>query len=190
MARAKGNSRKSTGMGRKRGSEAREKNDAITLLTHQHREVAALFERLEKIAEKDEEQAGRIFEEIADRLAIHISIEEQHFYPSAAREDEDLQEDLRKALEEHLAVKRVIADLLDTEPGDETFLPKVRVLHELFQHHREEEEKQMFPQIRKDLGEEQLRELASDMREMVDELKQGTPRDEVPSQTDSAPALM
>ena len=47
--------------------------DAIALLMQQHREVEELFEAFED-SEDDEEKSG-IFEEIADNLAIHASIE-------------------------------------------------------------------------------------------------------------------
>ena len=53
---------------------------AIDLLESQHREVEKLFQKIEK-ASKGEDKM-RLFEEIADKLAIHAAIEEHHFYPA------------------------------------------------------------------------------------------------------------
>ena len=86
--------------------------NAIELLKSQHEEAKKLFRKLEKAgAEKQ-----KLFEELADALAVHATIEEKHFYPAtkSARTEELLQE----AVEEHLAVKRVIADLLEMSPED------------------------------------------------------------------------
>ena len=79
---------------------------------------------MEKLFEKFESAKGdgprrKIFEEIADALAIHAAIEEAHFYPAVkAKQTEDL---LLEAVEEHLEIKRVIADLLGMEAADDSF---------------------------------------------------------------------
>ena len=80
---------------------------AIDMLEAQHREVEDLFAAFE------EASAGKkhaIFLQIADKLAVHATIEEKHFYPAAKSKDtKDL---LLEAAEEHLSVKRIIAELL------------------------------------------------------------------------------
>ena len=88
--------------------------NAIDLLESQHREVAKLFPRIEKAASPAAKEA--LFAEIADKLAVHAAIEEHHFYPAVkAKRTEDI---LLEALEEHLGIKRVLADLLETEASD------------------------------------------------------------------------
>ena len=93
---------------------------AIDLLESQHREVEKLFQKIEK-ASKGEEKM-RLFEEIADKLAIHAAIEEHHFYPAVKeKRTEDI---LLESVEEHLVIKRTIADLLKLDVGDVQFDPK------------------------------------------------------------------
>src|SRR6266436_6580872 len=84
--------------------------DAIELLETQHQEVESLFEMIERAGE-DEKQD--LFEQLADALAVHTTIEEKHFYPAtkSARTEELLQE----AVEEHLSAKRLVADLMEME---------------------------------------------------------------------------
>ena len=54
--------------------------NAIKMLKQQHREVEKLFKQLE--AAKSAGPRTKTFNEIADALAIHATIEERHFYPA------------------------------------------------------------------------------------------------------------
>ena len=159
--------------------------DAIELLKTQHEEVKAMFKKIEK-AEDEEKQD--LFEQIADALAVHAAIEEKHFYPATknARTEELLQE----AVEEHLSAKRLIADLMEMSPEDPQFDAKVAVLEEQIEHHVEEEEKELFPKVRKMIGKEELEDLGMVMEDMAEELKaSGAPRGSVPAETGSAAPL-
>src|SRR4051794_34701004 len=108
---------------------------AIDMLESQHREVEDLFKQYENA--KGPKAKENLFFQIADKLAVHAAIEEKHFYPAAkSKETEDL---VIEAAEEHLSVKRLIADLLKLDTKDETFDAKVKVLQEQVDHHVEEE---------------------------------------------------
>src|SRR5690349_10988544 len=124
--------------------------DPVKLLKEQHREVESLFEEYEGLGENAAKSKQQLFEEIADRLAAHSAIEERLFYPACRNEKTEGQ--LRESLEEHLAVKRVIADLLQLAPDDEAFDAKMKVLQELVDHHVDEEEKELLPKATKLLG--------------------------------------
>ena len=159
--------------------------NAIDLLEKQHREVEQLFKKFEKAEAEEEKQ--RLFEEIGDKLAIHAGIEEKHFYPAtrtARTEDE-----LREAVEEHLSVKRIIADLLEMEPSNPQFEPKVLVLKEQVEHHVEEEEEELFPKVKKMLSRDELDDLGTVMEDLAQELEAGAPRESVPAETGSAAPL-
>ena len=159
--------------------------NAIELLKKQHEEARKLFGEIES-AEDDEKQD--LFEQLADALAVHATIEEKHFYPATknARTEELLQE----AVEEHLGVKRLIADLLELSPEDAQFDAKVAVLREQVEHHVEEEEGELFPKVRKMLGADELEDLGVVMEDMAEELKgAGAPRESVPAETGSAAPL-
>ena len=159
--------------------------DAIKLLERQHREVEQLFRKIET-ADTDEKE--RLFDELADALAVHATIEERHFYP--ATKDARTAELLQEAVEEHLSVKRLIADLLEMEPGEPQFDSKVSVLREQVEHHVEEEEGELFPNVRKKHSKQELEDLGVLMEQTAEELKeQGAPRMEVPKETGSAAPL-
>lgn len=161
--------------------------NALDLLKKQHEEVSKLFKKYDKLGEDAGEEKQELFEQIADRLAAHATIEEKFFYPSIKSEGtEDI---VREALEEHLSVKRLISDLLDMEPDDEAFDAKIQVLREQIEHHVEEEEDDMFKKVRKECSKEQLEDLGLQMEDEYEELMDREPRLQVPEETGSAAPL-
>lgn len=118
--------------------------DAIKLLKQQHREVSSLFAKFEK--SEDDREKQTIFMSIADKLAVHATIEERHFYPAVrARQTEEM---VVEAYDEHLEVKKLILDGLDHRdaPG---FDGIVAALKGCVEHHVEEEETELFPKVEK-----------------------------------------
>ena len=159
--------------------------DAIEMLEEQHRDVEDLFDEL---ASADFADKQDLFDELADQLAVHASIEEIHFYPAVrARRTEDI---LLESLEEHLTIKRLLADLLQLDPRNEQFEPKIKVLKEQVEHHVKEEEDELFPKVRKVLDKKQLVALAEDMSVTMENLLDaGDPRQRVRYETQEAASL-
>ena len=159
---------------------------AIDLLKQQHREVESLFKQFESA--KGEDQKEQVFVTIADKLAIHATIEEKIFYPEVrARRTEDI---LLESLEEHVQIKRVLADLLDMECSDERFDPTLKALKETVEHHVEEEEGELFPKVSRLFDRDTLEMLAQNMKSLEEELEEkGDPRKAVPGETEEAPPL-
>src|SRR5689334_10550569 len=111
--------------------------NAIDMLDEQHDQVDELFEELDQLDDEDGGQKENLFATLADKLAIHATIEERHFYPAVkAKATEDI---LLESLEEHLAIKRVLADLLGLDVDDDRWQAKLEVLREEVEHHVEEE---------------------------------------------------
>ncbi|HVL77360.1 MAG TPA: hemerythrin domain-containing protein [Noviherbaspirillum sp.] len=159
--------------------------DAVELLTRQHREMERL---LEEICQADEAGRKPLFATVADQLTIHIKAEEQIFYPAVhmARTEDDLLE----ALEEHLSLKRLLADLVELEPDDRAFEPKFKVLKEQTEHHHREEEEHLFPAVLKLVGEQERCALGAQMLVLQAQLtRQDAPRCAVINETESAAPL-
>jgi len=160
--------------------------NAIKLLKQQHREVEALFKQLEKA--KTAGSRRKTFDQIADKLAVHATIEERHFYPAVKRQATEGM--LLESVEEHLAVKRVIADLLELDADDLTFEAKAKVLKDLVEHHVEEEEETLFPKVEKLVKADELKAVGEEMESTMEELlENGNPRQAVPSETEHAATL-
>lgn len=155
--------------------------DAIQLLTEQHREVEQLFSKFEKTKQADEQE--ELFVQIADKLAVHARIEEQYFYPAVtAKKTEDM---VLEAFVEHTSIKRLLADLLDTEADDPKFEAQMKVLKEQIEHHVEEEEGELFPAAKKVLDKEELVAIAQEMTALQQELEEQEPRNMIPEEVAS-----
>jgi hemerythrin superfamily protein len=157
--------------------------DALKLLKEQHDEVEELMETLEKARKSERKRV--LFTELADKLAAHSKMEEKLFYPAVkARKTEEL---LLESAEEHLAVKRVLADMLRLDVDDEHFDAKLTVIKEEVRHHaRDEEEKKLFPLVRQLLSKDELNDLGAQMQQMFTELLTQSPRENVPKETQNA----
>ncbi len=160
--------------------------DAIDLLVSQHREMETLLARV--LESPNEETKKAFFAKAADQLTTHITAEEQVFYPAVkAKRTEDI---LLESLEEHLSLKRLLTDLLDLTPAEQTFEPKFKVLKEQAEHHHKEEEEHLFPKVKNLLDATQRHALGEEMLAMQLQLKrEGEPRLAVVEQIDAAAPL-
>lgn len=158
--------------------------DAITLLKNDHKTVERLFKRFEK-AEKadDDDTKAEVVEEIVKELAVHAAIEEQVFYPAVREEVPDEEDMVLEGLEEHHIVKWTLSELADMTPDDERFDAKVTVLMESVRHHVEEEESELFPEVRKALGRKRLGEIG----DALEQAKKTAPTRPHPHAPDTPP---
>lgn len=160
--------------------------DALQLLEMQHQEVEALIEDIEDTDDPAEKQA--LFAEMADKLAAHSTIEEKIFYPAMMHER--TRELLVESTEEHLSVKRLLADMMDLDASDERFDAKLSVLKEQVRHHaHDEEEDELFPKVRRLVSKDDLAAIGNEMLAMYVMLLDREPRKQVPSETAHAAPL-
>lgn len=136
---------------------------ATDLLTSQHREVEQLFERLEK---------GRgdrvaLLRELSSKLAAHMRIEEEIFYPRAR---DLLEKKVLESLEEHTLAAFALKRLAEVGIGHESFGAKLKALKELIEHHVEEEESEMFPRVARAMGREDLEEMGAELEARFEEI--------------------
>jgi hemerythrin superfamily protein len=148
----------------KRRSTRDDRPDALKLLKQDHDEVRELFRRFDDAGDRAHKTKARIVRQLIEDLAKHSAIEEQIFYP-AVRELTEEEEEVLEGLEEHHIVKWTLSELDGMHPQDERFDAKVTVLKELVLHHAREEERDMFPQVRKALSPADLRDLGEQLRQ-------------------------
>jgi hypothetical protein len=141
---------------------------ATDLLKQQHKNVMDLFK--EVLEAEDPESRRQLCDQISLELQVHSKIEEEIFYPAVQALGDKGDEMVLEALEEHHVVDLVLGELPTVDPEDERFEAKMTVLHELVEHHKKEEEKEMFKLAQK-LGKEELDELGERMETRTEELK-------------------
>jgi hemerythrin superfamily protein len=140
--------------------------DAIKLLSADHREVEALFNEFQKTKEDDSAKA-----DIVQRICNALS-EEEIFYPAAHEALSEKGDDLLdEAKVEHASIETLIEQLRDAKPGEDLYDAKVKVLSEYVTHHVREEEGELFPKVAKtDLNLDELgAELMERKAELMDE---------------------
>ena len=157
--------------------------DAIDYLRRQHHEMERAMAQV--LESEDANSIRSRFTEVADHLTMHIESEEQVFYPAVkAQRTEDV---LLESLEEHLSLKRLLADLMALDPDDKTFEPKFKVLKEQAEHHHKEEEEHLFPKVMKLLDAGRRASRGDEMQALQTKLRrEGEPREIVNDQTDAA----
>jgi hemerythrin superfamily protein len=155
---------------RARGTKARNgssRDDAVSLLKADHREVERLFAEFESARSPDRQQP--IAERICEALKVHTTIEEEIFYPAylEATDDTDTH---HEAEIEHAGASRLIEEIEATGSRDDHFEARVTVLKEMIRHHVNEEEQRggMFSKAQK--SDMDLAQLGSQLRERKLEL--------------------
>ena len=131
--------------------------DAIALLTKDHDQVRRLFEQFRSAQDASN---GQLMRETADKifaeLEVHTTIEEEIFYPAARGKDEEIDETLDESLQEHHVVDVLMEEMRGIESGSDEWVAKMTVLIENVEHHADEEEQELFPDTRKELGDERM----------------------------------
>jgi hemerythrin-like domain-containing protein len=141
-------------------------NDAIAFLKDQHDQAKKHLEALAATTDRGVKTRKELLAKIEEELVKHMVIEEEIFYPAfkeaaTKKEDEKL---YHEAQEEHRAAKRVLTDLLKSDPSSVAFGGKAKVLKELVEHHVEEEESEMFPRARQIFSKADLTQLEERMQ--------------------------
>ena len=133
---------------------------ATDLLKQQHRNVEALFAKIE---------AGEpaALKDLASALAAHMVIEHEFLYPAAREVDDDA---ILEAFEEHSIAEVALKRALATDPEEDSFDARVKVLKELIEHHVEEEEQELFPQVEKAIDDAELEALGKTMEARFQEV--------------------
>jgi hemerythrin superfamily protein len=123
--------------------------DAIALLIADHREVSEMFQQFEELGDRAKASKKKLVDKITTALKLHTQIEEEIFYPAVREASDELEDKVDEAVVEHASAKDLIAQLDEMDPDEELYDAKVKVLSEQIEHHVEEEEKDMFPKVKK-----------------------------------------
>jgi hemerythrin superfamily protein len=124
--------------------------DALALLVADHRAVEKLFKAFERAADDDLDAKATLAQRACEELSIHTIIEEELLYPAAQEALPDSDKlDVEEAYIEHYLVKTLIAKFETMKAGDKGFDATFKVMSEMVGHHVEEEEEELFPELRK-----------------------------------------
>lgn len=119
--------------------------DAVTLLKKDHDEVNRMFEEFESA---DEDRKFELAAEICQALTVHTTIEEEIFYPQV-REAIDAEDLMLEAEVEHDSAKFLIERIQEGEIDEMQLSAMIKVLQEYVGHHINEEQRKIFPRVKR-----------------------------------------
>ena len=147
------------------------KEDAIALLKKDHREVEGLFKEFETLEEGESQAVEPVIASACTELKIHDKLESEIFYPAIreqAGDEKEIEDLLNEAEVEHDHVRDLVQTIESMSADDEKRNAHFTVLMEYVKHHVKEEEKEMFPKLKKlDID---FKEIGSRMKERKQEL--------------------
>ena len=158
--------------------------DALELLTADHNRVRGLFTRFQAAEGSDDEQAQQLATTIFEELEVHTKIEEAVFYPTIKACNEEIADLVAEGMEEHHVVDELMMEAKGLEPTDEAWAAKLKVMIENVEHHAEEEEKELFPLVRKALDDDARAALGQRLEAMKAQLGAPTAADKAHLSTD------
>jgi hypothetical protein len=168
MARLARKAQSSRGPARGRSPAKRNSGgDAIALLKSDHREVEGLFAQFEKA--RSESKKKGLANKICNALRAHTTVEEEIFYPAFLEATGD-KGTHHEAEVEHAGAKNLIAEIEASDPSDDYYDAKLKVLSEMIKHHVNEEEQRggMFAEAKQ--SKMDLAELGAQLEQRKQEL--------------------
>lgn len=142
--------------------------DGITLLTEDHRKVEQLFQRLEALQPQAAagDGDGTLLEErksLADKVVIalsrHAVAEEEYLYPLVSRVVPGGGQLAEESIREHQGAKDELNAIDGMSPDHVDWWRHVQALMADIRHHVQEEEGELFPRLRTQVGQADLDEL-------------------------------
>lgn len=112
---------------------------AIALLKEEHHAFRELFDQVETL--EGEARFAQV-QEILLQLSVHLTIEEELFYPAVKQATGS--EEPNHGIVEHATAKSVMAELEQLKGTEELYAAKVHVLGEETIHHIDEEDEDLF----------------------------------------------
>ncbi len=137
--------------------------DALTLVKKDHDQVKKLLKDLDDTTDRAIKTRQDLFERLKFSLTVHEQMEEAVLYP-ALKEHAETKEIVLEAYEEHDVVDTILGELEQIPFDDETWHAKLTVMRENLLHHIQEEEDEMFGQVRRLFDKATLESLGEQMR--------------------------
>jgi len=142
---------------------AEQQRDVIEVLEHDHREVEQMFGELESLRGASTDEAKSRRKEVTDQVTIelvrHSVAEEVLVYPKV--EDKVSAEEAEHARKEHAEAEQTLKRLEKLDPDDSGFDDELATLMGEIRHHIEDEESEMFADMRRVIDHDELRTLGA-----------------------------
>src|SRR4028118_349846 len=138
------------------------------LLRMDHTKADTLFAEI--LGADEPQKLQEFFGQLYKDLSVHAEAEEQVVYPAVRSYYGNAQE----LYDEQAQMKQMLAQIKALNPTSSDFKEQVKQLQAAVQDHVRQEENDMFPQIRRNLSEAQVEQMATQFKEAKSTLQQDT----------------
>ncbi|WP_303906922.1 hemerythrin domain-containing protein [Thiohalomonas denitrificans] len=128
--------------------------DAIEFLKVDHAHVRDLVGRMMATNVEQLDLRHQLFELLRQEFEIHTQIEEHLLYPVIERQGSHEQEQVRDSVEEHQELRDRLAQLAKIDLSDSSWKQSLIEFNEVLEHHLSDEEEDLFPRARREIGSE------------------------------------
>lgn len=125
--------------------------EVVNLLKSGHRDILAIFEELAGTTSRGQKRRRKLLGQLRREIAIHHELEVQHLYPRMGRLSE-IRERIAAAHDEQLELMGRLEALVGLDPTTMEWEARIDGLKEIVDRHIFEEEKDLFPSVRRLLG--------------------------------------
>lgn len=145
----------------------------LELIKADHDEAMKMVKRLEKLTEKPTKSTWNLTKELVQEVLLHAKTEEKVLYQTMKDKNESFRDFTLEGELEHKLLESTLMRLLKVRPGkDGHYKAALSVVKELLEHHgKEEEEKELFPKLRKAYKASQLREMGVEFETAKEEIR-------------------
>ncbi len=126
-------------------------------LVDHHDEMRKLVKEIKKDASK--------FIYLKKHLDVHHELEEDLLL-STLHTKKEIKDESHESQEEHVILNQALLGLADFPKDNERWMVKFKVLEEILDHHLEEEENELFPEVEKLLDDKTQKELGTRFAEL------------------------
>ena len=127
------------------------------VLTDHHQEMRELIEQIKEDQSK--------FIVLKKHLDIHHELEEDLLL-NELNGKKDIKDESLESQEEHFVLNVLLLDLADFPIDNFRWMVKFKVLEEIINHHLDEEEEDLFPEVKKYLPRKKLIDLGTQFQEL------------------------
>ena len=121
--------------------------DAINMLITDHCEVEECFQVYARTADDKPDVRKSLATQICHALRLHMTVEEEIFYPAVREALVDTSDKIWQGVIEHDKAKVLIEQLDAMDGDDDQFTAKIEELAKIILQHAKEEESEIFPKV-------------------------------------------
>ncbi|MEG3847268.1 hemerythrin domain-containing protein [Microcoleus sp. herbarium19] len=147
-------------------TRTKEEMNITEIISMDHRKVDTLFMEIEKT--DDPQKLQEFFGQLYKDLSVHSEAEEQIVYPAVRSYYGNTQE----LYDEQAEMKQMLAQIKALNPSASNFKDQIKQLKTAVQDHVRQEENDMFPQIRRNLSEAQMEQMATQFKSAKSTIQQ------------------